>query len=233
MDSAAPLPSPRSAGPSLPARDSRHPANVGRRLGGFGMFLFLTSLSILFAASLVGYLLISYTAHAPREVRNPNGTMTLIEASVPDIAVPSLLWASTALMLASSVAMHLAQSAIKRERQRAFRRRMIVTLLLAIGFCALQVPALISLLTDHFASIPAERSAGQPVYAMAGLVAFLIIVHAAHVLGGILPLAYVTHRAINHAYDHEWHEPVNHLTSYWHFLDVVWIIMFTVFLVST
>lgn len=224
---------PSPTGPSLPSRDSRHPAYVGRRLGAFGMFLFLTSLAILFAASLVGYLLISFWAHMPRELRGPGGQWITLDATVPEVHIPALLWASTVLILASSVTMHLAQAAVKRERQAAFRRYMFATLGLAIAFCVLQVPALISLLNDHFASLPETRSAGAPVYALAGLVAFLIVVHAVHVVGGLLPLGYVTHRAMNDAYDHEWHEPVNHLTSYWHFLDVVWIIMFTVFLVST
>lgn len=234
MAYAAGMTSPASpSGPSLPERDRRHPANVGKRLGGFGMFLFLTSLAILFAASLVGYLLISYWAHTPREVRLSDGTWTQVQANVPEVHVPVLLWVSTGLILASSITMHLAQRAVKRERQATFRGYMLATLGLAIAFCALQVPALITLLNDHFASIPETRSAAAPVYALAGLVAFLIIVHAVHVLGGLLPLGYVTRRAMHDAYDHEWHEPVNHLTSYWHFLDVVWIIMFTVFLVST
>ncbi|MEM9253770.1 MAG: cytochrome c oxidase subunit 3 [Planctomycetota bacterium] len=225
--------SPSPSRPSWPARDNRHPAHVGRKLGSFGMFLFLASLAILFAASMLGYLLISYFAHTPREVLGAGGQMIPVESNVPDVHIPALLWASTLLILGSSITMHLAQRAVKRERQAAFRRYMLATLGLAVAFCALQVPALITLLNAHYASLPETRNAAAPVYALAGLVAFLIILHAAHVLGGILPLGYITRRAMNDAYDHEWHEPVNHLTSYWHFLDVVWIIMFTVFLVST
>ncbi|MEM6333264.1 MAG: cytochrome c oxidase subunit 3 [Planctomycetota bacterium] len=224
---------PASAGPSLPSRDVRHPAHARRKLGSFGMLLFLASLSMLFAASMIGYLLISFFVHAPREVRDANGQITLVEGTVPDVTIPPMLWVSTALILASSFTIAAAQSAARRERQPALRFWLGSTLALAVGFCVLQAPALVSLFTEHAANIPDEIVPGQPVYAIAGLVATLIIIHAAHVVGGIVPLIYVTARAFHGAYDHEWHEPVNHVASYWHFLDVVWIIMFTVFLVST
>ncbi|MEO0587645.1 MAG: cytochrome c oxidase subunit 3 [Planctomycetota bacterium] len=225
--------SPAAAGPSLPERDVRHPAHARRKLGNFGMLLFLASLSMLFAASMIGYLLISFFAHAPREVRDINGQITLIQGNVPDVTIPPLLWISTVFILVSSFTIVAAQAAARRERQPALRFWLGTTLALAVAFCVIQAPALVTLLSEHFANLPDERLPNQPVHAIAGLVATLIIIHAAHVLGGIVPLTYITIRAFKGAYDHEWHEPVNHVASYWHFLDVVWIIMFTVFLVST
>ena len=47
-----------------------------------------------------------------------------------------------------------------------------------------------------------------------------------------IPLAVVTRYAHLGAYDHESHAPVKYVTMYWHFLDVVWIVMFAVLLVT-
>ena len=59
-----------------------------------------------------------------------------------------------------------------------------------------------------------------------------MVIHALHLFGGILPLAVVTRNAHLGAYDHEAHAPVKYVTMYWHFLDVVWIAMFAVLLVT-
>ncbi|HEY1923474.1 MAG TPA: cytochrome c oxidase subunit 3, partial [Tepidisphaeraceae bacterium] len=63
------------------------------------------------------------------------------------------------------------------------------------------------------------------------LVFFLIMVHALHVLGGIVALVIVTLNARRQKYDHENYMGVRFAARYWHFLDVVWIGMFTMFLV--
>ena len=47
---------------------------------------------------------------------------------------------------------------------------------------------------------------------------FLIIVHALHVVGGLVPLIVVTRNAHAGRYDHEYHGPVKRLAMYWHFL---------------
>jgi heme/copper-type cytochrome/quinol oxidase subunit 3 len=64
-----------------------------------------------------------------------------------------------------------------------------------------------------------------------GLVFILILLHALHVLGGIIALGMVTWRARQGKYDHENYMGVQFAARYWHFLDIVWIGMFTMFLV--
>jgi cytochrome c oxidase subunit III len=63
-----------------------------------------------------------------------------------------------------------------------------------------------------------------------GMIFFFVLVHAAHVLGGMIYLAIVTHRALDGRYDHENYVGVKHAAMYWHFLDVVWLLMFGTFL---
>jgi cytochrome c oxidase subunit 3 len=49
------------------------------------------------------------------------------------------------------------------------------------------------------------------------------------VLGGIIPLAVVLAKAAKGAYTRESHGAVRVLAWYWHFLDIVWLMMFATF----
>ncbi len=170
-----------------------------------GMWLFLASLAMLFGASMLGYALIRLTSSAMPAERF--------------LKLPWTLWISTALVLSASFTVHQALRAIQHERQDALRRNLLITLGLAIAFVLVQIPSLISMLMSH-ADL---RTSGVHLY---GLVFTLVVVHAAHVLGGIVALGLVIRKAFASGYDHEHHIGVYHTALYWHFLDIVWLVMF-------
>ena len=195
---------PRQSPPGSGVRaGKRHQVPPGT--GTFGMWLFLAALTMLFAATIVAYLIFRFTS--------PLGEGA-------SLTMPAAFWASTALMLIASFTMHRALQNVRHERQTRFRNALVLTLLLAVGFLLVQAPALVQLLGAH--------NSPEVETAMYGLVFFLVIVHALHVLGGLIPLAVITARAHRDAYDHEQHEPVTQVTLYWHFLDAVWVVMFLV-----
>ncbi|HYO07930.1 MAG TPA: cytochrome c oxidase subunit 3 [Tepidisphaeraceae bacterium] len=170
-----------------------------------GMWLFLAALTMLFGATMVGYLIIRARA---------GGT-----ARLGTLHFPPLLWLSTVVILVGSLTIHAAVTAVRRERQRDLRRWLGVTCALAALFCIVQVPALAALWKQH------QGLRGQGLY-LYGLIVILIIVHALHVLGGIVALALVTRNGFAGRYDHEHYYGVKHAAMYWHFLDVVWLVMF-------
>ncbi len=194
--------------------------------GTLGMWLFLVALGILFASSLVAYLVIRLmTLNA---VTDPLTGAVARQAgpALGSIHMPSGLWVSTTVMLASSYTIHLALRAIRQERQEVFRRCLTVTVALAAMFLLIQIPSLMTLLGEHTAyreQLRYEANLGLMPY---GLVFFLIIVHALHLVGGVIPLGIVTHHAWRNRYDHESHNPVRYVAMYWHFLDVVWLCLF-------
>jgi cytochrome c oxidase subunit III len=55
---------------------------------------------------------------------------------------------------------------------------------------------------------------------------FLTGLHAVHVLGGLIPMFFVTVRAARLGYTRENHRSVAYLAMYWHFLDVAWITLY-------
>jgi cytochrome c oxidase subunit III len=170
-----------------------------------GMWLFLISLTMLFAATMVGYVIVRIRLQR--------------EAALGSLDLPASLWISTALILAGSVTIHQALVAVRRERQQALRHYLVFTCAFAASFAVVQAPSLVDLLRQH----DVLRVQGVHVY---GLIYFMILLHALHVLGGILGLGVVTFNAFQRRYDHERHGGVKRSAMYWHFLDAVWLVMF-------
>ena len=123
-------------------------------------------------------------------------------------------------MLGGSVTIHFAVAAARRERQQELRRHLVMTCIFAALFVVVQTPAIVRLLSQHRAA-----AASQGVF-LYGLIFVLILVHALHVIGGLVGLGLTTANALRGRYDHENYTGVRSAAMYWHFLDVVWIIMF-------
>jgi heme/copper-type cytochrome/quinol oxidase subunit 3 len=207
---------------------------IPRRANTIGIYLFLASLAVLFLASLLGYVVIRVQGDGP---------------GVERLALPNVLWLSTLLMLAASYTIHCALLAVRRERQETFRTYLTFTLAFAALFVVVQTPAMSDLLHKQQA-LRAQREAAaaeikvipphtagsdademykvprsQPFYAF---VMMLILIHALHVVGGMVSLGIVAYNGYRRKYDHEHHAGVRNCVLYWHFLDAVWIIMFSV-----
>lgn len=186
-----------------------------------GMCLFLASLIVLFIAGMLAYIIIRITGTF--EHTHPL-TGDIIPATAPPLgtfSMPAVLWLSTGAILISSYTIHRALDNVVHERQMKFRQSLLATLLLSVPFFLAQGAGLAMML----------REAAEIGAALQNAVVFLIIIHALHVIGGLLPLILITKRAHAGRYDHEYHQPVRNLALYWHFLDVVWMIMFATFLV--
>ena len=175
-----------------------------RQAGLLAMGLFLASLTVLFVAALVGYGIIRWRLRDAL----PLGEMSL----------PPILFASTALLLAAGVLLEVACRAVQRERQQKFKVTLAVAAVLTVGFVVLQGEGMFELLQQHEATA-VQRRAG-----VFGLAFAIVVVHALHVVGGLVPLAVVTLRAFRGGYDHEAHLGVRQMAMYWHFLDVVWLV---------
>ncbi len=58
--------------------------------------------------------------------------------------------------------------------------------------------------------------------------------HGAHVLGGVIMLSVVLYRAMAGQFSSKHHDMVEAVSLYWHFVDVVWIVLFSLlYLVPT
>ncbi|MEM8784185.1 MAG: cytochrome c oxidase subunit 3 [Planctomycetota bacterium] len=189
-----------------------------------GMWLFLLTLALLFGASMIAYGVFRWTATFEREnLPAVTGAAQDLGQALPmgSIAIPWPLWLSTVVIVATGFLMQRALDHVKAERIAQFRNTLVATLAMSVVFVLIQTPALTLLLLD--------REVKTANGAMVGFLVFLIVLHALHVIGGLVPLFKITLNAHAGKYDHEHYAPVKMITMYWHFLDAVWIVMFGVF----
>lgn len=169
------------------------------------MWLFIAALTMLFGACIVGYLIIrmrvSHNVHL--------GTLHL----------PPILWISTCAIVMASITLERACRLLSRDDISGFKQHMLWTNMLIAAFVVTQVPGLLMLLRTH------ERLVDSGI-AMYGMVFMVILLHALHVAGGIIPLITVNKRTFTTGYTSQTMLPVRVLTMYWHFLDIVWVILF-------
>jgi len=173
-----------------------------------GMWLFIAALAMLFGSSMLGYVMIRALPRTEEAIG--------FRPELHTLYLPATLWISTALILAASFTIHRALVAIRRERQQALRTNLAITLALAILFVLIQCPSLVAVLKS-------QRTSHIAFY---GLIFTLILLHALHVVGGIVSLSIVTVKSFKGLYDHENTGPIRCVTIYWHFLDIVWLVMF-------
>lgn len=206
---------------SLAKQPPRQPHVVPPGTHALGMWLFLASLAILFVGGMLAYIIVRVAGTFERV--NPV-TGEVLPATAPPLhtlEVPLVLWLSTAAILISSYTIHRALDNVVHERQSKFRQALIATLLLAVPFFLAQGAGLATMLGQ----------AAEGGSALQYAVFVLIVIHGLHVVGGLVPLIVITRQAHAGRYDHEYHSPVKGLAMYWHFLDVVWLLMFACFLV--
>jgi len=144
-------------------------------------------------------------------------------SSLPRVSLPLWFWPSTFLLLVSSVTLHATYVASRDDRPRVANRAFLATTLLGWSFLALQVPGLLALLAAN----RAHEADHVLVYA---LVAFLVGLHALHVLGGLAILSRIASGMRERPLGTGRLETVKLVAGYWHFMAIVWLALFHTFL---
>ena len=180
------------------------PANRSSRVDPslLGMLLFIISEIMVFGAFFTAYFFIRivYGAEWPAE-----GT-----------ELPKLIaGVNTAILLSSSITLHWAQTSIKNGNRRGLRAGMFTTFLLGLTFLIIQINEYV-----HIGFAPSDTAQASVFYGLTGL-------HGAHVFIGLLLLGFVTIRAFRGHFSPEHHMGVEIPGIYWHFVDVMWIVVYT------
>ena len=142
----------------------------------------------------------------------------LLDAQAQPIHVPRVLWFSTALVTACSLAVERTRRALWRRHEAAFKRWLWATMALGLVFLSAQYVALQHLTAAGFFATVNKR---------AWLAFLLTLLHGAHLIGGLLALSYV----IVKSQFGDWTALRRRITMdgvalYWHFIDGVWIYLF-------
>jgi len=179
-----------------------------------GMWVFLLS-EVMFFSGLIGAYIILRFAH-PEQWAEPNAVL-----NVP------LTGINTFILICSSVTMVKAFAAIEHDDQAGLRKWLIATVILGAIFVSVQVFEYIKLAEHGFVPNAARYAAeggplyGSTFYTMTGF-------HGAHVSIGVLCLIFTAIQAFRGKYSKDNYGGVEIMGLYWHFVDLVWIILFTI-----
>ena len=135
--------------------------------------------------------------------------------------IPRAFWYSTAAIVISSLTMQMALKAFKDREMLNYRNLLSATAVLGVVFIVLQWFGFRSIWNS---GINFHGSGGgQFLYIIAGL-------HAVHVLGGIIPLGVMVGKAFATKTRSYNSVPVEIMSTYWHFVDLLWLYLFIFFM---
>jgi heme/copper-type cytochrome/quinol oxidase subunit 3 len=169
-----------------------------------GMVLFVASEAMFFAAFFAIYAI----AYSSARVWPPRGIV------VPALALPSV---ATGLIAVSSLSVQLGLRAIRQGATKQLNGWLVATLVLGIGFVALQLAGYGQV--DFSIS---DGLFGSLFYVMTG-------VALAHVAGGVVFLVMVLARSLTGQLTMIRHESAEAMAIYWHFVVVVSVAIYVVF----
>ncbi len=167
-----------------------------------GMLLFIMSEIMIFGAFFTAYFFIRVVNHNPWPA--PGTTLPEDVAGV-----------NTAILLSSSLTIHWALTSIKNGNRFGLKAGMAATFLLGLTFLTVQINEYI-----HIGFSPRYAAQSSVFYALTGL-------HGAHVFIGLCLLLMVTIRAFRGHYSPEDHAGMEVPGIYWHFVDAMWIVVYT------
>ena len=185
------------------------PANRSSRVEPslLGMLLFIISEVMIFGAFFTAYFFI----------RVVNGD----EWPAAGTELPKLIAGiNTAILISSSFTLHWAETALKADNRFGFQAGMFSTFMLGATFLFVQINEYV-----HIGFAPQDTAQGSIFYGLTGL-------HGAHVAIGLTLLAFVNIRGFRGHYSATEHRGVEVPGIYWHFVDVMWIVVyFTVYII--
>jgi cytochrome c oxidase subunit 3 len=180
-------------------------ANVSSRVEAqfLGMLLFIISEVMLFGAFFTAYFFIRVVADT--------GWFPIDGKELPKV----IAGVNTAVLVSSSFTMHWALEGARRGNRRAMQVGLLTTALLGLSFLAVQINEYV-----HIGFAPSDNAQGTIFYGLTGL-------HGAHVFVGLTLLTMATTRAFRGHFTPKEHRGVEVPGIYWHFVDVMWIVVYS------
>lgn len=189
---------------ALTMHDNPHAAS--QRTAVFGMTIFLASEAMLFAGLMAGYVVLRLSSPAwpPYE-------------GLPALPVV-LTGINTVFLIASSFTYHAAEVAVKKGKKGIFW--LFVSVLLGSVFVGVQAYEWYHM---HHLGLWFNKGGayGASFFVLTGF-------HGLHVLVGVLMIAWALIRQLGGAYTAESHTYLILAGMYWHFVDIVWLFLYTI-----
>ena len=185
-----------------------HPpvANVSSRIGAplLGMFLFIASEIMLFGSFFTAYFFVRVVSPTGHDWGAFHDRLPIFVAGL-----------NSAILLTSSATMHWALQSIKRGNRAGLQAGLAMTFLMGATFLGTQIAEY-----SRIGFAPRDNAFSTIFFCLTGL-------HGAHVFVGLTLLGFATVRAFRGHFSAEHHHGVEIPGIYWHFVDVMWIVVYT------
>lgn len=144
------------------------------------------------------------------------------QAGWHEVKTPAIFFYSTGALLLSSLTIQAALRNFKHRSMSVFRILLLATFVLGIVFVVLQYQGF-QWLWERGVHFEGSSGAGQFLYIIFGL-------HALHVLGGLIALSILSVRQFIGSSRNYNATPIEIMSTYWHFVDALWIYLFVFFI---
>lgn len=166
--------------------------------GTWAMVMFIVTEATLFAMLFFSYYYLAYVSRGPWPPEPPKLTLAL---------------AMLVVLVASSIVLYAGERAEKAGRTAASRFAVAGTITMGLAFLVLQVLEY----RDHLKTLkPTTNAYGSIFYTITSF-------HGAHLVLGLLMLAYVVTLPTIGPGEKPPHRSLHNASLYWHFVDVVWL----------
>jgi cytochrome c oxidase subunit 3 len=173
-----------------------------------GMLLFITSEIMFFSGLFAAY----FSTRAANTPWPPDVFKDILDPLGPIIF-------ATVILIASSFTCQFAVWSIRRGDRRGFVRNISITFVLGIVFLIMQAYDYTVLFSEGMTL--GSGPFGTTYFTLTGF-------HGAHVFGGVLMLGVILYRGMAGQFSAKHHDAVEAVSLYWHFVDVVWILLFSI-----
>lgn len=182
-----------------------HGVEEGRGVNWWGMIFFISSEALIFANVIAAYLYLEI-----RQVR-----WVLPSGEHLDVVFPLI---NTFILLGSSGPAIIARSSIAKGNKRGLIWGLVWTIIMGTTFLLGQAYEYTNLFGRHFTI--QYQSFGSAFFTLTGF-------HGLHVTIGVIFLLICLIRAIRGDFTEKKHFAVEAAEMYWHFVDLVWIVVFS------
>jgi cytochrome c oxidase subunit III len=134
--------------------------------------------------------------------------------------LPFLFFVSTGLIIVSSFTLYAAQQSIKKDNYAATRISVLLTFLLGFTFCICQVYAWKTLYSQGIVFSGKQSN-------ISGSILYVItFMHFLHIVAGMIALSVTLVKTLRKKYSSDNYLGLSLSAIFWHFLDVLWVILF-------
>jgi cytochrome c oxidase subunit 3 len=170
----------------------------------FTLWLFLVSIIMIFASQTSAYL-----------VRRAEGNWLEFE-------IPQIFIYSTIVLIASSISMHWAYLCAKKDNSASLKIAISITFVLGTLFLAMQFVGWTDLVKENVYFV--GNPSGSFFYVFTGL-------HGFHIISGLFVLIYCLIGVFNSKIHSKRLNRIEIASTYWHFLDILWIYLYVFLLI--